>query len=420
MRDVGPSLQMVLDFRRKVLEDRKPLYTEFEKLEVFKNKIGDALSKIGWDAVTPNTDHSIVARSDRKVTDIVAPPDKSGDARDYFLSGETREFLGCIRDKTGEHDVVTNIDVARLRLLASGMHRNGNDEIHLGVHDANLLFLRRTELDLSDLEKRALLTSGLSYMENQSVPFWYWTGGNSDVVKRFIQYRMVIGDKSVLDAALKIGAVFGYEIPDFGMSTERGFWIKRWFSDERAYSLNSAARAYLSIWAEEGDIPALEEVREGRTGTQAAELDCIIIGVRFRSSRSEGWGELQRRNPEQISSDLERELQEAVSGVSSELLHELAKLKGSYVRLITIRELVRRRALSKQMAEELSGDNSVDVRLEAIKSLSDMAVPISEDRARTALTITASRRGLGGVFGTGSSSNDTTKFDVYQRHLLKK
>ena len=129
---------------------------------------------------------------------------------------------------------------------------------------------------------------------------------------------------------------------------------------------------------------------------------------------------MQKRNPEHISSDLERNLQEAVAGLSSEVLHELAKLKASYVRLITLRELIRRNSLTQQMAEELSGDNSVDVRLEAIKSLSDMAVPISENRAKSALTITASMRGLGGLFGAGNYSDDTTKFDDYQRHLLKK
>ena len=218
MRDVGLSLQKVLEFRRKVHEDRKPLYIEFEKLAVFKNKIGDALTKIGWDAATPNIDRSIVSRSDRHVSDVAATPNKPGDTREYFLSGKTREFLGCIKDRAGEHDAVTNFDVARLRLIASGMHRNGNDEVHVGVHDANLLFLRRAELDLSDLEKRALLTAGLSYMENQSVPFWHWTGGNGEGAKRFIQYRMVIGNESVLSSALKIATVFGYKHPQISPS----------------------------------------------------------------------------------------------------------------------------------------------------------------------------------------------------------
>ena len=422
MRDIGPSLQKVLDFRNKVREDRKPLYTEFEKLEEFKKRVGDALSKIGWEVTTPKESLDIVASSERNTRESGTPLDneKPIDNKEYFLSSETRDFLSYINEKTGDADAVTNVDVARLRLIASGTHRVGNDEVHVGVHDANLLFLHRADLELSDGERGTLLTASLRYMENQNVPFWYWTGGDANRVKQFIRYRMIIGDESVSGSALKVAAVFGYKIPNFPKSADRGFWIKKWFNDDQANGLYNAAKVYLTRWAEEDDVGALQEIREGKTGTQAAELDCIIINIYLRKSQSDGLKELKERDPEHISSDLQEVLQDMVVGVTTELLHGLAKLKSVYVRLMSIRELTRRKALSQQLAEELSGDNSVDVRLEAIKALSDMAVPIPEERAKAALTIAAASGGLGGLFGARAPTSDSSRFDEYQRYLLKK
>ena len=184
--DVGPSLKEVLKFRTKVRNDRKPLYAEFEALEEFKRKIGDALTKIGWDAITPVKRHDIVAPSDPHIRESESPPstDTPTDERKYYFSPEIRECLNYISEKTGHLTAVTNIEVARLRVIASGMHRVGNDEAHVGVHDANLLFLRRSELVLFEFEKGILLTTGLRYMEHQNVPSWYWTDGDANRAKR--------------------------------------------------------------------------------------------------------------------------------------------------------------------------------------------------------------------------------------------
>lgn len=420
LRDIGPSLQQALTFRKKVQEDRRPLYAEFDALETFRKKIGDALSQIGWDIVTPKVSRQIVAPTVGRAREVSTNSDSPSNTTGYFLTDEARDFLNHIRNKKGQPNNVRSVDVARLRLVATGMRQPGNDEFYVGVHDANLLFLHRTELKLSDVERRTLLTAGLGYMENQNVPFWYWTGGDLGKTEQFIGFRMLIGDENVMSAALKVATIFGYEILKFPKSPDPGIGIKRWFSSEQAYRLHRAALTYLSIWAKEEHVPAIQEIRDNVSGSQASELDCIVVGVRTRASRVAGMNELIKRNPEFVSAHLEGVLRDAIGQISTELLYELIKLKAAGVRLVSTMELVRRRALSEEVAQELSADNFVDVRFEAIKSLSDMAVPFSEDRARTALTVTTSRRGLGGLLGSGSSINDTSKFEEYQRHLLKK
>ena len=315
---------------------------------------------------------------------------------------------------------MTNVDVARLRLISAGVHRAGNDTAHIGVHDANLLFRGRSILDLSDSEKTTLLTAGLRYMENQNVPFWHWTSGDVKTIEQLVRLRMVIVDDSVSASALEISEIFGYRVPDLTQATDSRYWIIKWFEDEHAYRLHNAAERYLYRWGEEEDIPALQQVRDKKTGQQATNLDCLVVRIKLRNSQTDGFKELVKRNPEQISPVLHETLHKDFQGLPSELLEKFAKLKAASVRLASIKELIRRGALTQELAEELSGDNFVEVRLEAIKALSDKAVPISESKAREALVVEKTQRGLMGLFAVGGHTNDMSKFDNYQRHLLTK
>ena len=421
LRDIGPSLQKVLNFRKQVQMDRKPLYQKFGKLELFKDKIGDALSKIGWDAATtPMTSRGIAAPRNQDTNEVVSQADKPRDKKEYLWSYETRGFLTLISDKPGKQDALTNVEVARLRLISLGVYRVGNDKAHLGVHDANLLFQSRADLDLSNVEKQTLLTIGLRYMENQNVPFWCWTDGDIDGVEQFIQFEMILGDEAVSSSALKIAEMFGYRLFKQAKSSDRKFWIEKWFDDERTSVSHNAAQVYLSRCAEENDVSALQEVRDSKFGRLATELDCIIVAVKFRTSQLDGLTELKRRNPEHISDLLQETIRDSIPSLSSHQLKDLAKLKAEYLRLLSTKELSRRHALSGQLAEELSGDNSIDVRLEAIKALSDMGVPISADRAKEALTVVSTAGGFGALSGGMPNTNDSSKFEEYQRHLLSK
>ena len=102
------------------------------------------------------------------------------------------------------------------------------------------------------------------------------------------------------------------------------------------------------------------------------------------------------------------------------MLAECAKLKADSLRLSCIKELVHRDALTETLADELSGDNSVEVRLQAVKALIDKGVPIAESRAKKALVIESQGRGLGGLFGGSRFDTDSSRFDEYRIYLLAK
>lgn len=418
MHDAGPSLQKVLEFQKQIHDNRQPLYTEFEELDVFKNKIYNALNKIGWERTTPRPGGAISAPGDQNTDIVEAASIENTEAYEYLLPQSTRDFLNAIQNKSGKANALTNVEVARLRLVSAGVRKVGNDDIYIGVHDANLLFFFRSELDLSRTEKTTLLTAGLQYKENQNVPFWYWTDSNLKRTKWIIQSRMVANDDSVARSALKIAEIFGYRPPRIPKKIDQGIWIKKWFENERNFKLRNAVEMYLSKWAEEDDIPTLQQIGEGKSGQQAANLDCIIVGIKFRNSETEGFRELNKRDPEQISVELQSTLQDAIQCQASDALERLAKRKADYLRLASIRELVRRDALSEDLAEELSGDNSIDVRLEAIKALADKGKHIPESRAKEALVFKKS--GLGDLLSGAKGTDDRSKFEDFRRYVLSK
>ena len=287
-RDVGPSLKKVLEFQQKVRDERKPFYSEFSTLETFKRKIADVLSGVGWKVATPATPSGIAAPSDLTVNHVEPSVNEASHSDRYFLSRQPREFLSTIATKNSSYSSVSNIDIARLRLISTAVRRPGNDATSIGVHDANLLFHGRSILNLSDFEKRALLRIGLRCMEHQNVPFWFWCDGDISVVKSFIEDSMTSMDPSEATCALQIAEIFGHEAPVFSPKVGRAYWIAKWFEDDQAIGLRSAAESYLYRWGIPEDIAILRQVRATKSGHQATIVDCIIIGIHFRHSQAMG------------------------------------------------------------------------------------------------------------------------------------
>ena len=418
LRDVGPSLAKVLCFREQITDQKKPLYVEFDSLNVFEKKITDTLHQIGWETANSGQGADISGLGDPDAADIakpVAPPDGPDE---YLLSELHRMFLKDIADRRGGGGTVTKADVARLRLISTLLIRAGNDVAYVGVHDANQLFQCRGDLELSAAEHRMLFSVGLKHMKHENVPFWHWTGGKAKTAELLIQNNLLSLDEAVSAAALKIAEIFGYEIDDLTPPKVRQSHIRFWYSREQSAEVIGAANRYLSKCAKEEDVPVLEEIRETKLGRQAATLDCIIAGIKFRHSLTGGFQELISLNPEELTREFRETLRGKYVGLSPDVLERLAKLKAESIRLESLRELMRQDALTRELAEELSGDNSIEVRLEAIKALSDLATPISESSARAALVVPDYP--LRTFFSLWSTRNNVSRFEEYRRHLLRK
>jgi hypothetical protein len=88
--------------------------------------------------------------------------DEERPARDPTIAAEAAQFLrNFLTAAESSADNYTATEVARLRLVATTVKEQGNDDTTIGAHDANLLFAQRSALTLDRREKAGLLRSGL-------------------------------------------------------------------------------------------------------------------------------------------------------------------------------------------------------------------------------------------------------------------
>ncbi|MCY4227677.1 MAG: DUF4062 domain-containing protein [Gammaproteobacteria bacterium] len=413
MRDPGESLRKVLDFQNQVRERRQPLYKEFDGLDDFKVKIEDALIEIGWNRSRQNSGGRKSTSGNQALEKVEPVKMETIDTEQYFFSETIRDFLNVMRNKSGTIHGLSNIEVARLRLISLGLDGLGNDDVNIGVHDANLLYFFRSSLDLSPDERSTLFFDGFENIENQSFPLWHWTDGDPKTAEKFIQQIICsvgLASDIVVSYALNLASIFDYRPPK---TIDRGVLIRKWLELNRSYVLLNAAESYLSRCADECDIPVLQQISEELYGQQSAMLKCIIVCIRFRQSENEGFRELLELDPSEISIELQAVLQDAIKNQAPEVLEKLVKQKADYLRILSVKELVWRDALSENLAMGLSRDLSVEVRLEALKTLVDKGKPVSEQQAKQALVMKG--RGLGNLI-----PNDTSKLEDYWRHCLER
>jgi hypothetical protein len=69
------------------------------------------------------------------------------------------------------------VEVARFSLLGVNLRISGNDDLILGIHDANLIFLEREKLKLGSFEVYGLIESGLARLMQRFDEFAHGCAG---------------------------------------------------------------------------------------------------------------------------------------------------------------------------------------------------------------------------------------------------
>ncbi|WP_282077738.1 hypothetical protein [Epibacterium ulvae] len=166
----GPDIKKVLNFCQKCIDEKTIFFQDFSGVDSFKSAVRTKLMEIGWREFTDR----VIAEGDNIEDD--QPPmaqidgEKSSANASGLLDDEAKRFLSAILDRLDDWDATEPSDVARLRLIAASISRSGNDETHLGTHDANLVFRHYRNADLSNQELTALLDCGVPGFEHQNAP----------------------------------------------------------------------------------------------------------------------------------------------------------------------------------------------------------------------------------------------------------
>src|SRR6266700_5699669 len=148
--DPGEDLKKVLAFKERLISEKKIYFEGFVDIQEFERKFRRCI----WTYVS-----RLRAKDNNEASAKNQAPTRGGEKQPGAIttssSAETplsaegakflREFISRT-ERSAEEKQITAVEIARFRLLASLVGRGGNDDRSLGVHDANLLFLRVANL----------------------------------------------------------------------------------------------------------------------------------------------------------------------------------------------------------------------------------------------------------------------------------
>jgi hypothetical protein len=169
-RDPGSDYKKVITFQERLKSEKNFLYSNFNEVEQFTSKVREFLSahvirilREGEES-TDSGPTSASEKTPSRVGDTL--PEDVGNSGARVLA----RFSAALKSENGP----SAADVARLRLVAATSEKTGNDSQVIGVHDANLVYVDRSEFTLSFAERRGLVDAGLLHFNSQNTPIWTW------------------------------------------------------------------------------------------------------------------------------------------------------------------------------------------------------------------------------------------------------
>jgi hypothetical protein len=185
LRDPGDELKKVLAFKKEIISKKTLLFETFDGAADIGEKIRRCITryvqKLQETEASELSNESQARPTDENVPQghqpapVTQPPQ----------SDEGIEFLRQLasrmeRDSEDTNHPIDALDIARLRLLGTIRGFHGNDDQTLGVHDANILYSRRDELQLSRPELLGLVDTGAALFSTENAPFWHWLSATGD------------------------------------------------------------------------------------------------------------------------------------------------------------------------------------------------------------------------------------------------
>ncbi len=199
--DPGEELKKVLHFKKGIIDGKALLFKELSSdEEVWKVSFRQNVHRIIFEYIA---DQDVAT-----APPIGTEPDSSSapDALVPSADGEVSDNLSLVRTLMSRlgglkaDEEVSNARVAQLRLAALGWKRRGLSDTYLGTHDANIIYRAAEVLNISEIEKLALIDAGLSTIGSQNAPIWKWISStpNGEI---YLYLTAIMGDEDGLSAA---------------------------------------------------------------------------------------------------------------------------------------------------------------------------------------------------------------------------
>ena len=381
VKDPGPELSKVLEFRKTVGAAREVFYKEVADSDDWKIKFQNWL----WDNVVRRADAAAQAAQPQQP----APASELESSGSSTGQGEVSKQLlqtaasltrviksGELEFTRQETNILQEFDVARLFLLSATWmsRRYTNDTI--GTHEMNLLYKYREQLDPTVTEYFQLFRSILADTSSV-IPGWFWFAAWEPKTVRDQLFTLSTRDSSggVRRRALRL-------LRDAGISLPKELWTELPLSDD-AKEVRDEAYGYLASIADESILPFLERnIDAEEAGSEVRETRFSIL---LRLRPNEAFGELIETG-QYVSDETMGKLKNPAASFDDETLLKGAESQLERLRRFSIEELGRRGRFAKNLAEKLIEDPSASIRELAFKELARQGQPLEFKKVRESLS----------------------------------
>lgn len=423
MEDKGPDLIKVLDFRQGLIDGKEQLFQEFGEPSELTTIVRKCLTQ--YLVEIKNRDNlEAASRASDKQSEQPSREDGGGRSKEVTspFSEEGFEFLNDFVKKVQDKDTyakLTACEVARFRLLACSISRSGNDDRYIEVHDQNILYVNRSDLNLSNLEIISLAKAGFRQLASENAPLWFWYALGKG--EGYARYFSVYGDSDAeKQGAIQVldwtGATFGTDGP-----LSKQIVLNNWFGDDSSSNVRNMAIKYLSNHGDAGDIETIksEYDRNERQTARTSLEGLILLTARTSGSKDAALLAISK----QFDAINEDALSEAVTGfddIESADLRRALSHRNAEIRLNAVRELDSRGDLSDEEIANLLKDDSAETRYEALRISIDRGATYDDEGVREVLVRPKTRTGLGFSMPAPTDEDGEKYYDRFELERLSK
>lgn len=357
LEDPGPQLRRVLEFREQQIERREVLFKEFADTTEWRTLLRRWLLSYVIELSYSNKPGAQVISSpppndDRPPDQAVAPSE--GDT----VSSQQNELADFVRalDPDALHiswpDRRPTLVIAHLQVTASATMATFYPDVKLGIHEANLLYSVRTELQLAAFERFHAVRSVIAD-RHQRVPGWYWfQSTNLELLFSFVNDR----DQSVAVGALAL-------LGNAGVTPSSNYAdsVLRSRLASGSAALFDAIGDYLALAADPSYIESLEATDIG------GSLSEIALAAKLRDGSDCALDELEHHVA--LSARLDAAVKAFPKSAAVSSLHKALNSRHEPLRVGACDALVKAGSLSDSQAFALIRDDSAKVRAAAFSVL---------------------------------------------------
>ena len=397
LADPGEDLKKVVKFQKVLIDEKAHLFETFDTKEEFAQRVRQFLANhVHARALRDGSEHAMQENAPKE------PRGGSIDARTTVpaVSSETTAeptqdsvFLQDIAPKLHQQEAVSDVDIARLRLISVSVKGAGNTDAELGVHDANLIYRDRASLELSKTEITALARTGLANVSSENVPFWTWYVVRVSESRHFLLLSSYAGTEDEKVGALEVMRAIRLSLPEDGDLVP--FARSRWFDPDTGKRVKTAALRYLRHNGSLLDIDTIKgEIDRSSSDTLKPAVEALAA-IYLRNDPAMAARSVLESALETIDSSLLDELLPPMDELSNEELQGGLGHRNPRIRSQVLQILSQRGILGEASLRRATQDSNSTVRRLAVELLDRTLGPIEFKEAAKLLRPPASGGNLG-------------------------